>query len=42
MDTPQRAYLVRALFNAARYMMRAGCPWRMIPNDLPPWSTVHQ
>ncbi len=23
-------------------MIRAGCPWRMIPNDLPPWSTVHQ
>src|SRR5206468_1853411 len=28
--------------NAVRYMVRAGCPWRMIPNDLPPWSTVHQ
>ena len=23
-------------------MNRAGCPWRMIPNDLPPWPTVHQ
>jgi transposase len=20
----------------------AGCPWRMIPNDLPPWSRVQQ
>lgn len=25
-----------------RYMVRAGCPWRMIPNDLPPWATVYQ
>ena len=33
---------MRALFNAVRYMVRAGCPWRMIPNDLPPWFTVHQ
>lgn len=41
-DAPQRAYPMRALFNAARDMVRAGCPWRMIPNDLPPWHTVHQ
>src|ERR1700728_3172736 len=33
---------MRALFNAVRYMVRAGCPWRMIPNDLPPWQAVHQ
>jgi len=41
-EAPQREYSLRALFNAVRYMVRAGCPWRMIPNDLPPWSTVHQ
>jgi transposase len=41
-DAPQREYTLRGLFNAVRYMVRAGCPWRMIPNDLPPWSTVHQ
>ena len=23
-------------------MVRAGCPWRMLPNDLPPWSTGPQ
>ena len=39
-DAPQRDYPMRALFNAVRYMVRAGCPWRMIPNDLPPWPTV--
>ena len=41
-DAPQRDYLMRAMFNAVRYLVRAGCPWRMIPNDLPPWSAVHQ
>ena len=41
-DAPQREHASRRLFNAVRYMVRAGCPWRMIPNDLPPWSTVHQ
>jgi transposase len=41
-DAPQRDYTLRSLFNAIRYMVRAGCPWRMIPNDLPPWQTVHQ
>ena len=40
-DAPQRDYASRELFNAVRYMVRAGCPWRMIPNDLPPWSAVH-
>jgi transposase len=41
-DAPQREYTLRALFNAVRYMVRAGCPWRMIPHDLPPWYTVQQ
>ena len=41
-DAPQREHSLRAVFNALRYMVRAGCPWRMIPNDLPPWSSVHQ
>ena len=41
-NAPQRDYTMRGLFNAVRYMVRAGCPWRMIPNELPPWHTVHQ
>ncbi len=41
-DAAQREYSMRAMFNAVRYMVRAGCPWRMIPNDLPPWPAVHQ
>src|SRR6478735_1493858 len=41
-DAPQRDYPLRATFNALRYMVRAGCPWRMMPNDLPPWYSVQQ
>jgi len=41
-NAPQREYALRELFNALRYIMRAGCPWRMMPNDLPPWTAVQQ
>ena len=41
-DAAQRAHASRRLFNAVRYLLRAGCPWRMLPNDLPPWHTVYQ
>ena len=34
-DAPQRDYSMRAIFNALRYMVRAGCPWRMIPTICP-------
>lgn len=41
-DAVQRVYALRAVFNAVRYLVRAGCGWRMQPNDLPPWPAVHQ
>ena len=41
-DAAQREHSSRRLFNAVRYLLRAGCPWRMIPNDLPPWYAVYQ
>ena len=41
-DAPQREWSMRAIFNAVRYVVRTGCAWRMLPNDLPPWYTVHQ
>jgi len=39
-DAPQRTYPLRAVFNAVRYLVRAGCGWRLLPNDLPPWPVV--
>jgi transposase len=41
-DAPQRDYPLREVFNGLRYVVRGGISWRMIPNDLPPWSTVYQ
>jgi len=39
---PQRKHSLRELFNGLRWFVRAGCPWRMMPNDLPPWTAVQQ
>lgn len=41
-DAPQREYPLRAVFNALRYMVRAGCPWRLLAHDLPPWRVVYE
>lgn len=41
-EAPQRDYSLRSVFNALRWFVRAGCPWRMMPHDLPPWWTVQQ
>src|SRR6185437_6355151 len=41
-DAPQRRYPPRVLFNALRYVVRYSIAWRVMPNDLPPWSAVYQ
>jgi len=41
-DAPQREHDLREVFNGLRWLVRAGCPWRMMPNDLPPWYAVQQ
>lgn len=41
-DAPQRVYSLREVFNGLRWIVRAGAPWRMMPNDLPPWEMVYQ
>jgi transposase len=41
-DAPQREHPVREVFNALRWVVRTGSPWRYIPHDLPPWEAVYQ
>lgn len=41
-DAPQRKYPLREVFNGLRYIAKTGAPWRMLPNDLPPWFVVFQ
>ena len=42
LDADQRKHDLREVFNALRYLVRTGAPWRMLPNDLPPWPAVYQ
>src|SRR5258708_31383028 len=41
-DAGQRTSSLRDVFNGLRWIVRAGAPWRMMPNDLPPWYVVSQ
>jgi transposase len=41
-DSPQRRHDLREVFNALRWLVRTGAPWRMLPHDLPPWEAVYQ
>jgi transposase len=41
-DAPQREYGLREVFNGLRWMVRAGCSWRMMPHEFPPWTVIHQ
>src|ERR671937_1990586 len=41
-DAGQRRYELREVFNGLRWIVRAGAPWRLMPNDLPPWEMVYQ
>jgi transposase len=41
-DAPQRTHELREVFNALRWIVRSGAPWRMLPHDFPPWEAVYQ
>lgn len=41
-EAPQRNHDLREVFNALRWLVRAGAPWRMLPHDFPPWAAVYQ
>jgi len=37
-----RKWPMREIVNGLFYVMRAGCSWRLMPSDLPPWQTVYR
>jgi len=41
-EAPQRVYDLREAFNALRWIVHTGAPWRYLPGDLPPWQAVYQ
>jgi putative transposase len=36
-----RKVKLREILNGIFYIARGGCAWRMMPKDLPPWSTCY-
>lgn len=41
-EAPQREHRLREVFHGLRWIVRTGAQWRMMPHDLPPWSSVSQ
>ena len=35
-----RVHSMREIVKGIFYVLRSGCPWRLVPSDLPPWSTL--
>jgi putative transposase len=40
-DAPNLTYERREIVNAILYVLRSGCPWRLLPHDLPAWGTAY-
>jgi putative transposase len=36
-----RVHTLREILDAIFYILRSGCAWRLLPNDFPPWKTIH-
>jgi putative transposase len=32
---------LRPILDAVFYVLKSGCPWRLLPRDFPPWKTVY-
>jgi len=36
-----RLHSLRAILDAVFYVLKSGCPWRLLPKEFPPWKTVY-
>src|ERR671916_922285 len=36
-----RIYSLRRVLDAVFYVLRSGCPWRLLPCEFPPWRAVY-
>jgi len=36
-----RAHAAREILDAVFYVLKSGCPWRLLPREFPPWETVY-
>ena len=40
-DATNVVYERREIVNGILYVLRSGCPWRLVPHDLPAWGTLY-
>jgi transposase len=40
-DATNISYERREIVNGILYVLRSGCPWRLVPHDLPAWGTLY-
>jgi putative transposase len=36
-----RVHTTRKILDAVFYVLKSGCPWRLLPYEFPPWETVY-
>ena len=36
-----RIHSTRKILDAVFYVLKSGCPWRLLPREFPPWETVY-
>ena len=36
-----KTHATREILDALFYLLKSGCPWRLLPKDFPPWETVY-
>jgi transposase len=36
-----RVHTTREILDAVFYVLKSGCPWRLLPRDFPPWETAY-
>src|SRR5215212_6184044 len=36
-----RLHGLRAILDAVFYVLKSGCPWRLLPREFPPWKSVY-
>jgi transposase/cold shock CspA family protein len=36
-----KTHATREILDAIFYVLKSGCPWRLLPRDFPPWETVY-
>src|SRR5215207_5567329 len=36
-----KTHITREILDAIFYVLKSGCPWRLLPREFPPWETVY-